>query len=128
MRGPIARIVKVASTAYASLSGKTIFEEGVFNSVPRGTCTTSAEAEQWLCLWESQMDHMERTKMGEPLSLFFPIRSSARSLRSEDRPHGSFPRKKGSTLLLSSSEEVDGEDVDELSQSVIFAQAYCELI
>ncbi len=44
-------------------------------------------------------------------------------------PRGSFPRRKGSTLRLSSEEEeVDGEDVDELLQSLMFAQAYCEWI
>ncbi len=48
-RGPTARIVKVASTVYASLPAKTLFEEGVFTSVPHGTCPASAEAEQWLC-------------------------------------------------------------------------------
>ncbi len=55
-----------------------------------------------------------------------PIRSSARSLGSEARPTVLLPRRKGLTLCLSSSEEVDVEDVDELSQSFMFAQAYCE--
>ncbi len=42
-------------------------------------------------------------------------------------PHGSFLRRKGSMLRLSSEEEeVDGEDIDELLQSLMFAQAYCE--
>ncbi len=40
---------------------------------------------------------------------------------------GSSPRRKGSTLRLSSSKEGDVEDVNELSQSVMFVQAYCEL-
>ncbi len=77
-------------------SRKTLFEEGVFTSVSRGTSTASAEAEQWLCSWESQMDQMEGLKTGKPLSSSFPIRSSllnvnvnvrssARSLRSEAR-------------------------------------------
>ncbi len=38
-------------------------------------------------------------------------------------PHGSSPRRKGSMLRLSSSEEGNGEDIDELSQSVMFVQA-----
>ncbi len=67
-------------------SRKALFEEGVFTSVPRGAGPTSAEAERWLCLWESQMDQMEGMKTGEPLSSSFPIRSSARSLGWEARP------------------------------------------
>ncbi len=43
-------------------------------------------------------------------------------------PCGSSPRRKGSTFRLSSSEEMDVEDIDELSQSLKFAQAYCEWI
>ncbi len=70
------------------------------------------------------MDQMEGMKTGEPLSSSFPIRSGTRSL--EARPRGSSPRRKGSTIRLSSSEEGDREDVDELSQSSMFAQAYCE--
>ncbi len=64
----------------------TLFEEGVFTSVPRGTGSASGEAERWLCSWESQMDPMEGMKMGEPLSSSFPIRFSAYSLRLEARP------------------------------------------
>ncbi len=43
-------------------------------------------------------------------------------------PCGSSPRRKGSMLRLSFSEERDREDVDELSQKVMFALAYCEWI
>ncbi len=56
--------------------GKTLFEEGVFISVPCGTCPASAEVERWLCSWESQMDQIEGMKMGETLSSSFPFRSS----------------------------------------------------
>ncbi len=41
-------------------------------------------------------------------------------------PRGSSPRRKGSMLRLSSSEEGDRVDVDKLSQNVMFAQAYCK--
>ncbi len=41
-------------------------------------------------------------------------------------PRGSSPLRKGSTLRLSFSEEGDREYVDELSQNVMFAHAYCE--
>ncbi len=43
-------------------------------------------------------------------------------------PRGFSPWRKGSMPRLSSSEEVDGEYVDELLQSLMFAQAYCERI
>ncbi len=78
--------------AYASLPGETLFEEGVFHQRPRSTCHAAAEAEQWLC---SQMDQMEGIKTGDPLSSFFPIRSSARFLRSE--PRFSPPQRKANT-------------------------------
>jgi len=61
--------------------GKTLFEEGVFISVPCGTCPASAEVERWLCSWESQMDQIEGMKMGETLSSSFPFRSSVRVAR-----------------------------------------------
>ncbi len=77
--------------AYASLPGETLFEEGVFHQRPRSTC--HAEAEQRLC---SQMDQMEGIKTGDPLSSFFPIRSSARFLRSEAR-FSPPPQRKAST-------------------------------
>ncbi len=59
---------------------------------------------------------------------FLSHQIQARSLGSEARPAVSSPRRKGSMLRLSSSEEVDMEDADELSQSLMIAQAYCELI
>ncbi len=71
------------------------------------------------------MDHMEGMKTGEPLSSSFPIRSSARSLGSEAHPTVSPLGRKGSMLRLSSSEG-DVADVNELSQNLFFAQAYCE--
>ncbi len=63
------------------------------------------------------MDQVEGTKTDEPLSSPFPIRSNARSMGSEARPVVSSPRREGSTLRLSSSEEVDVEDVDELCKA-----------
>ncbi len=68
-------------------------------------------------LVESQMDQVEGMKTGEPLSSPFPIRSNARSLGLEARPAVSSPWRKGLTLHLSSSEEVDMEDVNELCKS-----------
>ncbi len=66
--------------------------------------------------------------MGEPLSSSSPIRSSARSLGSEARPAVSSPQREGSMLRLSSSEEVDVKDIDELLKlQALFAQAYYEL-
>ncbi len=93
-------------------SPKALFEEGDFTSVPRSAGPAFAEAEQRLRPRESQMDQVEGMKS---LSSSFPIRSSARSLGSEARPAVSSPRKEGSMLRLSSSEEVDVEDIDELS-------------
>ncbi len=93
-------------------SWRALFEEGAFTSVPCGPSPAFAEAEQRLCLLESQMDQVGGMEMGEPLSSSFPTRSSAHSLGSEACPAVSSPRREGSTLCLSSSEEVD---VDELS-------------
>ncbi len=64
---------------------------GSFHQPPRNTCHTAAEAEQWLC---SQLDQMEGIKTDDPRSSSFPIRSSARFLRSEARPRF-FPPEKG---------------------------------
>ncbi len=61
------------------------------------------------------MDQMEGMKTGEPLSSSFPIIYNAHSLGSEARPTDYSICRKGSMLRLSSSEEVDVEDVDELS-------------
>ncbi len=112
-------------TVYAC-SQRALFEEGSFTSVPRCAGPAFAEAERWLCSWESQMDQVEDMKTGEPLSSSFPIRSSARSLWSEARPVVSSPQREGLTLRLSSSEEVDLKDVDKLCKVALFAQAYYE--
>ncbi len=124
-RGMTARIVS-GFHCICFTTGKILFEEGVFTSFPRGTCSASANAERWLCSRESQMDLIEGMKMGEPLSSSFLIRSSTRSLRSESHPAVFPPRRKGSMIRLSSSEKGNREDVDELSQNVMFAQAYYE--
>ncbi len=105
-------------------SWKALLRSGAFTSIPRSAGPSSAEAEQWLCSWVSQMDQMEEMKTG--LSSSFPIRYNAHSLGSEACPTVSSICRKGSMLRLSSSEEVDVEDVDELSQSLFFAQAYCQ--
>ncbi|KAI2654668.1 enzymatic polyprotein [Labeo rohita] len=84
-------------------------------SVPRGSGPASAEAERWLHSWGSQPDLLERMETGDPLSPSSPSRSAARSVGSEARSAVSFPRGMGSTLHLSSSEEVDVESVDEVS-------------
>ncbi len=77
---------------------KALFEEGAFTSVPPGAGPAFAKAKWWLRSWESQMDQVEGMKTGEPRSSSFPIRSSAS------------PRREAS-----SEEEVDVEDVNELS-------------
>ncbi len=65
----------------------------------------------------------------ERASIFFLFHQIQHPLSGIGSPHlGSSPWSKGSTLRLSSSEEGDGEDVNELSQSLMFAQAYCERI
>ncbi len=86
-------------------SPKALFEEGAFTSVLRGACPAFSKAERRLRSWESQMDQVEGMKMGGPLSSSSPIRSGA-------HPAVSSPRREGSTLRLSSSEEVDVEDAD----------------
>ncbi|KAI2664245.1 Transposon Ty3-G Gag-Pol polyprotein [Labeo rohita] len=74
-------------------SRKALFEEGAFTSVPRGSGPASAEAGRRLHSWGSQLD------------LF-----------------GSLLRGTGSTLRLSSSEEVDIESVEEAPQSVQYEE------
>ncbi len=67
-------------------------------------------------------------KTGESLSSSSPIRSSARSLGSEACPAVSTPQREGSTLRLSSSEEVNVKDINKLVKlQAQFAQAYYEL-
>ncbi len=65
------------------------------------------------------MGQVEGKKTGEPLSSFFPIRSSTRSLESEACFAVSSLKREGSTLRLSSSEEVDVKDVDEFCTSIV---------
>ncbi|KAL0148085.1 hypothetical protein M9458_056625, partial [Cirrhinus mrigala] len=71
-----------------------LFEEGAFTSNPRrrsGSCTRGG------------------METGDPLSPSSPSRSAAHSMGSEARSAVSSPRGTGSTLHLSSSEEVDVE-------------------
>ncbi|KAL0173474.1 hypothetical protein M9458_029442, partial [Cirrhinus mrigala] len=96
-------------------SWKALFEEGAFTSVPRGSGPASAEAERRLHLWGSQLDLVEGMETGDPLSPASPTRSAAHSQGSEARSAVSSPRGTGSTLHLSSSEEVDVETVEEVS-------------
>ncbi|KAL0164598.1 hypothetical protein M9458_040351, partial [Cirrhinus mrigala] len=62
-----------------------------------------------------KLDLAEGMETGDPLSPASPARSAARSQGSEARSAVSSPRGTGSTLHLSSSEEVDVETVDEVS-------------
>ncbi|KAL0148327.1 hypothetical protein M9458_056389 [Cirrhinus mrigala] len=107
-------------------SRKALFEEGAFTSAPRGSGPASAEAERRLHSWGSQLDLVEGMETGDPLSPASPTRSAARSQGSEGRSAVSSPRGTGSTLHLSSSEEVDVESVDEVS-APLFPQ-YEELL
>ncbi len=79
-----------------------------FTSVPHGAGPASAEAERQLHSWGSQLDLAEGMETGESLSSSSPARSTAHSLGSEARS----AQGAGSALLLSSSEEVDAESVE----------------
>ncbi|KAL0157243.1 hypothetical protein M9458_048489, partial [Cirrhinus mrigala] len=96
-------------------SRKALFEEGAFTSVPRGSGPASAEVERRVHSWGSQLDLLEGMETGDPLSPSSPSRSAARSMGSEAHSAVSSPQGTGSTLHLSSSEEVDVENVDEVS-------------
>ncbi|KAI2647410.1 Transposon Ty3-G Gag-Pol polyprotein [Labeo rohita] len=94
-------------------SRKALFEEGAFTSVPRGAGPASAEAERALHSWGSQLDLLEGMETGDPLSPSLPGRSDAHSEGSEARTAVTSPQGAGSSLLLSSSEEVDVESAIE---------------
>ncbi|KAL0175067.1 hypothetical protein M9458_031035, partial [Cirrhinus mrigala] len=96
-------------------SRKALFNEGAFTSVPRGSGPASTEAEWRLHSWGSQLDLLEGMETGDPLSPSSPSRSAARSVGSEARSAVSSPQGTGSTLCISSSEEVDIESIDEVS-------------
>lgn len=93
-------------------SRRALFEEGAFASVPRGAGPASAEAERQLHSWGSQVDLTEGMETGESLSPSTSARSGAQSLESEARSAVPSTQGEGSTLRLSSSEEVDVESVD----------------
>ncbi len=65
---------------------------------------------------------------GQSLSPSLPSRSSALSQRSEALTTGSSTQREGSTLRLSSSEEVDVEIVDETADSPPQSPQYEELM
>ncbi|KAL0155903.1 hypothetical protein M9458_050166, partial [Cirrhinus mrigala] len=99
---------------------KALFEEGAFTSVPRSAGPASAEVEQLLHSWGSQFYLLEGMETGDPLSPSSPGRSVARSVGSEaTSPHGT-----GSSLHLSSSEEIDLESAVEepLPQSLQYEE------
>ncbi|KAI2654754.1 Transposon Ty3-G Gag-Pol polyprotein [Labeo rohita] len=98
-------------------SRKALFKEGAFTSVPRGSGPASAEAEQRLHSWGSQLDLLEGMETGEPLSLSSHGRSGARSQGSEARSAATSPQGTASTLRISSSEEVESECVEVAPQS-----------
>ncbi len=100
-------------------SRKVLFEEGVFTNVPRGAGPIYAEA-----VLLGIADGGNEDGRAPIVFLYHQIHRPLSGIGS--LPRGSSPQRKGSTLRLSSSEEGDVEDVDELSQSLMFAQAYCE--
>ncbi len=102
-------------------SRKVLFEEGVFTNVPRGAGPIYAEA-----VLLGIADGGKEDGRAPIVFLYHQIHRPLSGIGSLLR--GSSPQRKGSTLRLSSSEEGDVEDVDELSQSLMFAQAYCEWI
>ncbi len=96
-------------------SRKALFSgEGSFIGVPRGTGPASTEAERRRCSWGSQRDLVEGSEMSESLSPSSPVRSHDRSPRTEARPAVASPRAAASALLVSSSEEVDTEELSTL--------------
>ncbi|KAL0167364.1 hypothetical protein M9458_039208, partial [Cirrhinus mrigala] len=107
-------------------SRKALFHKGAFSSVPRGSGPASAEAGRRLHSWGSQLDLAEGMETGNPLSPASPARSLARPLGVEARAADSSPRGTGSTLPISSSEEVDVESVEDV-QAPQFPQ-YEELL
>ncbi|KAL0162075.1 hypothetical protein M9458_041471, partial [Cirrhinus mrigala] len=96
-------------------SRKALFQLGAFSSVPRGSGPASAEAGRRLHSWGSQLDLAEGMETGIPLSPASPARSPARPLGAEARAADSSPRGTGSTLPISSSEEVDVGSVEEVA-------------
>ncbi|KAI2644503.1 Spindle and kinetochore-associated protein 1 [Labeo rohita] len=94
-------------------SGRDLFEEGSFISVPQGAGPASAEAEWVLHSWGAQLDLLKGMETGNPLSPSSPSRSAARSVGSEARSAATSTQGAGSSLLLSSSGEGDLESVTE---------------
>ncbi|KAI2665226.1 Exocyst complex protein exo70 [Labeo rohita] len=88
-------------------SRKALFEEGAFPSIPQGAGPAAAKAEWLLHSWGSQLDLLEEMETGEPLSPSSPARSTDRSVGSEARSAATSPHGTGSSIHLSSSEEVD---------------------
>ncbi len=72
------------------------------------------------------MDQMEGMKTGEPLSSFFPIRSSARSLTSEARPAVLPPGERALRSACLFQRRGTGKTSMSFHKNVMFAQAYCE--
>ncbi|KAL0201683.1 hypothetical protein M9458_004870, partial [Cirrhinus mrigala] len=105
-------------------SRKALFEEGAFTSVPQGVGPASVEAERVLHSWGSQLDLLEGMETGDPLSPSLPGRSDARSEGSEARTAATSSQGAGSSLLLSSSEDVDLESAIEepLPQSLQYEE------
>ncbi|KAL0190468.1 hypothetical protein M9458_013166, partial [Cirrhinus mrigala] len=98
-------------------SRKALSEEGAFTSVPQG-------AGPLLHSWGSQLDLLEETGTGDPLSPSSPDRSVARSTESEASSAATSPHGAASSLHLSSSEEVDLESTTEepLPQSLQYEE------
>ncbi len=117
----------VASTAYASLPENSLWGGSFYQRSSWGRpffCRGGVVAV--LVRIADRSDGGNEDERASIFFLFYQIQHPLSGIGSP--PLGSSPWSKGSTLRLSSSEEGDGEDINELSQSLMFAQAYCERI
>ncbi len=89
-----------------------VWEQGMQSRLPKEEATN--EVERRLRSWGSQLDLMEGLEMSVSLSLSSPIRSYSCSPRLEARAADTSPRAAGSAFLISSSEEIDVESVDDV--------------
>ncbi len=117
----------VASTAYASLPENSLWGGSFYQHSSWGRpCFCRGGVVAVLVRIADRSDGRNEDERASIFFLFHQIQHPLSGIGSP--PLGSSPWSKGSTLRLSSSEEGDGEDVNELSQSLMFAQAYCERI
>ncbi len=89
-----------------------VWEQGMQSRLPKEGATN--EVERRLRSWGSQLDLMEGLETSVSLSPSSPIRSYSCSPRLEARAADTSPRAAGSALLISSSEEIDVQSVDDV--------------